>query len=192
VGDLLEREGDRSYYDPATDRTYTLRDLYRNAGVPTSTKLESTAAALSPLEGRVLGAGTPVSPEAESPSGATTTRPPTEPEHPSGGPGERFRDILDPSALAELRSETDVSTLPATSLAGVSATSALGKRVAEMTIGDVGAMSREAFIEHVTAGASARQRKQITQQAEQLWRSAQRATNPYAPEPEDTEEDFDE
>jgi len=186
VGDLLEREGDRSYYDPSTDRTYTLRELYRNAGVATSTKLESTAAALSPLEGRVLGAGTPVRPDAEPTPDASTTRPPTEPEHPRGGPRERLRDILDPSVLAELQSETDVSTLPVTSIAGLSATSALGKRVTEMTIGDVGAMSREAFIEHVTRDASARQRNQITRQAEQVWRSAQRATNPYAPEPEDT------
>ncbi|MDB4881869.1 MAG: hypothetical protein JWL95_635 [Gemmatimonadetes bacterium] len=189
VGDLLEREGDRTYFDPATERTYSLRELYRAAGVPASTRLESTAAALSPLEGKVLSATT--APAAATPAAAATTSTSSAPQPTEAGAArarERLRGTIDPSALAELRDEADVAALPATALAGVSEKSALGKKLAELTVGDVGAMTRDELVAHATKGVSTRQRKQVAKQAEEVWRHAQGATSAYAPEPEDMDE----
>ena len=170
VSDLLDREGAREYYDPASDRLFTLREIYKNANVPVSAKISSTAAALSPLEGQVFDAAAP----------ART------PANPAGDADvaalrERLRDTLDPSALAGVTSEDDAIDLPATSLAGVSATSALGKRLGELSIRDVVSMTSDAFIAHVTEGASTRQRRDIAKQAAEVWERAQRLSA-YKPE----------
>jgi hypothetical protein len=173
VGDLVEREGDRTYYDPATERSYTLREIYRGAGVPSSTRLESTAAALSPLEGKVLG-----STEADAPTGGEEQprRESADRQEKTARLRERLRDTIDPSTLADLPDEADVATLPATALVGVAKGSALGRRLASLTVGDIGAMTREELVAHVTKNVSGRQRKQITQQAEEIWRHARGAT----------------
>jgi hypothetical protein len=201
VGDLIEREGERSYYDPATERTYTLREIYHAAGVPASTRVDSAVAALAPLEGRTLGAvGAPASP-ADTPSAGTprsggssdvattTTR---SREDALSQTRERLRDTIDPSALGRLRDEEDVAELPATSIAGVSATSDLGKRLTGMTVGDVGAMTRDEFVEHATREVTARRRKQAARQAEEVWKRAREANSAYAPEPEDDVDDIGE
>jgi hypothetical protein len=52
--ELLEREGNRTLYDPFEDKTITLRELYASADVPENTRFDTTAAALAPLEGRAL------------------------------------------------------------------------------------------------------------------------------------------
>jgi hypothetical protein len=201
VGDLIEREGERSYYDPATERTYTLREIYHAAGVPASTRIDSAVAALAPLEGRTLGAvGAPAS-RGETPGTETTHA-----EHPSDvAPArtrsretalsrarERLRDTIDPSALERLRDVDEVADLPAASIAGVSATSDLGKRLTGMTIGDVGAMTRDEFVEHATLEVSTRRRKQAAQQAEEVWRRAREAGSAYEAEPEDDVDDVPE
>ena len=195
VADLLEREGDRSFFDPATDRTYTLREIYRAAGVRPSTRLDSAAAALAPLEGKPLAAaGAPVRDEGEAPSVTTPAREDTERTRAPArlADRERLRDTIDPSALEGLRDVAEVRDLPATSIAGVSATSDLGKRLSGMTIGDVGAMTRDEFVEHATLEVSARRRKQTAQQAEEVWRRAKEANSAYAPEPEDDVDDIPE
>ena len=182
VGDLIEREGERSYYDPATERTYTLREIYHAAGVPASTRIDSAVAALAPLEGRTLGAvGAPASPNAGTPSDAGLARTRI-----------RLRDTIDESALNELREDQEVASLPATSIAGVSTSSALGRRLENMTVGDVGAMSREEFVDHATHDVAARRRRQAERQAEEIWRKAQDATSAYAPEPEEDADDVGE
>ena len=99
-----------------------------------------------------------------------------------------LRDTIDPSALASLESGGATATLPAAALAGVSERSALGKRLASLTVGGVGAMTRQAFVAHATKGVAASQRKRTTQQAEEVWQRAQRATSAYAPEPDAGEE----
>jgi hypothetical protein len=184
VADLLEREGDRTYFDPATERTYTLRDIYRSAGVAGATRLEGTAAALAPLEGKALTApSVPVAPEgAEEPRPATT--PPAAPARAGTRSLERLRGTLDPSAIERLSETDDVAELPATSIAGVSATSALGKRLTDLTVGDVAAMTRDEFAAHATREVSARRRREVERQAEEVWRRAQEAASAYAPEPE--------
>jgi hypothetical protein len=148
VADLLEREGAREYFDPATQQTYTLRDIYRSARVAPSTRLDSASAALSPLEGKRLSGGTSSTDERVAPA-----------------------------------TVDDVAAAPATSLANLSEDSALAKRLAGLTVGDVGDMTHAEFVAHATKGARARQKKQITDQADKIWREARRATSAYAPEP---------
>jgi hypothetical protein len=215
VGDLIEREGERSYYDPATERTYTLREIYHAAGVPASTRIDSAVAALAPLEGRTLGAvGAPASPGGSPVTEATVTgrAPAGEPDRPPhAGEAERagnaapsartvrdaaiartrirLRDTIDSSVLNELREDQEVATLPATAIVGVSATSAIGRRLEGMTVGDVGAMTREEFIDHATHDVAPRRRRQAERQAEEIWRKAQDATSAYAPEPEEDADD---
>jgi hypothetical protein len=215
VGDLIEREGERSYYDPATERTYTLREIYHAAGVPASTRIDSAVAALAPLEGRTLGAvGAPASPGGSPVTEATVTgrAPAGEPDRPPhAGEAERagnaapsartvrdaaiartrirLRDTIDSSVLNELREDQEVATLPATAIVGVSATSAIGRRLEGMTVGDVGAMTREEFIDHATHAVAPRRRRQAERQAEEIWRKAQDATSAYAPEPEEDADD---
>ncbi|MES2178222.1 MAG: hypothetical protein V4550_10180 [Gemmatimonadota bacterium] len=138
VADLLEREGDREYYDAAADRLYTLRDNYRAAGVPLSTALSSTATALGPLEGAVFDA--------------------------------------EAAATGD-----DADAMRVTTLAGVSETSQLGRRLAGLTVAEVGAMTREDFVAHATKGVAARQKKQLAEQAHDVWRLA-RDASVYAPE----------
>ena len=100
---------------------------------------------------------------------------------------EHLRDTIDAATLAELPHDADVATLPATTLAGVSESSALGKRLARLTIGEVGAMSRDELLGRVTKEVSARQRKQVERQAEEIWRNARRATSAYASDADDDE-----
>jgi len=173
VADLLEREGDREYFDPASNRTFTLREIYRSANVPSSSRLAGTAAALSPLEGRVF--------DVAAASGGSRADTHVDAKE-IAALHERLRDDIDPSALAGITHEDDAADLPATALAGVSGASALGKRLADLTIGDIGAMTSDAFLAHATKGVSARQRKQIEQQAAEAWERAQRLTSAYAPE----------
>ncbi|MEP6729367.1 MAG: hypothetical protein ABJE10_01955 [bacterium] len=175
IADVLEREGDRTYYDPAADRSYTLRDIYKAAGVSPATRLTGTAAALSPLEGRVLDA---------APAGTTSAGNATNTDNANDASAvrDRLRDTIDASVLATVNSEDEAAALPATSLTGVSKASALGKRLTKLTIADVGAMTSDAFVSHATQGATARQRKQIAEQAAEVWERAQRLTSAYAPE----------
>lgn len=188
VRDLLEREGDREYYDPATDLTHTLREIYDSAGVPPSTRLDGTAAALSPLEGRILGAVAPSAPKASggqdphSIGRARSTK--IDEGSASTRVGENLRDAIDPSALSGLQSEEDAAGLPATSIVGVAQKSALGKRLADFTVSDVGGMTRAQFVSHATKGIAARQKKQVTKQAEEVWERAQRITAAARREPD--------
>jgi hypothetical protein len=83
------------------------------------------------------------------------------------------------------RGQAEEQDLPASALAGVSETSALGKRVANLTVADVGAMTLADFVAHAIEGGSSRRRKEIAEQAEAVWRRAQNVTSAYAPEPEE-------
>jgi hypothetical protein len=55
--DLLAREGDREFIDPATNERFTLRDLYALAQVDPKTQFSSPTEALAPLEGMQLRVG---------------------------------------------------------------------------------------------------------------------------------------
>jgi hypothetical protein len=104
----------------------------------------------------------------------------------------RLRDTIDSAVLNDLREDQEVAALPASSIIGVSATSAIGRRLSGMTVGDVGAMTRDEFVDHATHDVSARRRRQAERQAEEIWRRAQDATSAYAPEPEEDADDVGE
>jgi hypothetical protein len=182
VADLLVREGDRVFYDPMADRTYSLREIYTSAGVSPATRLAGTTAALSPLEGHTLGTTAPAQPEATE--AGTASGPPTggsadagAHQQPTGVPTPHpLHGVIDPYALARLGETGDAGSLPATAISGVSASSALGKRIADMTVAQIGAMSHDDFLALVRRGAPQRRLAQLTEQATQVWQLARRAT----------------
>ena len=58
VGNLLDREGNRRYYEPSSGTSYTLRDIYAGAGIDENTRLSAGATgALAPFEGKPLELG---------------------------------------------------------------------------------------------------------------------------------------
>jgi hypothetical protein len=168
VADLLEREGDRELYDPASDRTITLREIYRGANVPMNAKLESTTSALAPLEGRVLR--TPAAPA---------------PEGGGAGPGALSRadltTLLDARALERLDTEhggdvAKVADFKATDLAPVAESSDLGKKIDALTVADVSNMSRDEFIKLATTRVSRRRAQELEQHAIAVWNAARKIT----------------
>lgn len=159
VGDLLAREGDRALYDPATDRTLTLRDVYASAGVAAETKLDSALGALAPLDGKTVAAAAPAEP----------------------GAREALQWLLDQRGVERLAREhgdslARATELPATDLAGISPRSELGKRVGDRTIADVAALSREEFLATTVrlSEIPARRRKEVEAQATAMWSAARR------------------
>jgi hypothetical protein len=184
--------------------------IYHAAGVPAATRIDSAIAALAPLEGRTLGAvGAPASPAETAVTGTPHSERPSssaggERPQPSTASARtvrdaglartriRLRDTIDSAVLNDLREDQEVAALPASSIIGVSATSAIGRRLSGMTVGDVGAMTRDEFVDHATHDVSARRRRQAERQAEEIWRRAQDATSAYAPEPEEDADDVGE
>lgn len=149
---LLEREGDRSYYDPLSDEVITLRTLYAHAGVADDAVFTGTASALAPLEGRTL------------PVGRGLDRPVLE-------------EVLDRKGLdrldRELGGAPDRATeLPATLLVGVGPRSTLGRFVAEMTIDEVAGQTQDEFAEAAAETAPARRKADVRRQAATVWRNA--------------------
>jgi hypothetical protein len=170
LGDLLNREGDRELYDPTTDTTATLRSLYESAGAPPTTRLTGTASALAPLEGRTFRTTTP----ADTPAGA-------EPADVSASARSELESLLDHRALDRLDRQhggdaAHAADFPAVELVGVAATSSLGRRLGEMTVRDVAALTRDAFVARVAQGASERRRRQLEEQAAKVWSAARRIT----------------
>lgn len=157
LADLLEREGDRQFYDPATDDSYTLRELYAAAGAPLDTPLRGAASALAPLEGLTLDVGALRAERTELTS------------------------VLDREGLTRLERDLGGATgrvgeLPAATLVGVAPDSAAGRRVADLTIGDVAGMEREAFVARLLKSVPQRQRGAVERQAGEIWDAARRAT----------------
>jgi hypothetical protein len=184
LDDLLNREGDREFFDPATDTTTTLRDLYAGSGVARTTRLTGTASALAPLEGRTLRAGAASGTAPGTASGATDAGPTTAPSGARTGSGatrapRELATLLDPSAVDRLEREhggdvARAAELPATAIAGIAPDSTLARNIGEMTIGDVAALSRDEFIARAAKGGTARQGKQLEKQAAKVWDAARK------------------
>ncbi len=156
LADLIEREGDREFYDPMTDDTIRLRELFAAAGATPATEVGSATGALALLEDRALDI-----------TAIRTGR-------------ARLETVLDRSGLDRLDRDflgapTRAADLPITTLTTVGTTSSLGRRLARTTIGEVAGMDREAFIAKALEGASPRQRKELEKQATEAWEGAQRA-----------------
>jgi hypothetical protein len=155
VADLLEREGDREFFDPVTNRRLTLRDLYAHTEADPSTVLDSAAAALAPLEARTLDV-----------TALATNR-------------SILEETLDPKGLNRLDREllgapTRASALPATVIGGVQPRSPLAGKLKNLTIAKVAEQPKEEFVAGVLKGSPAKSRKELETQAIKAWESATR------------------
>jgi hypothetical protein len=152
-GSFLAREGDRQYYDLTGNRTYTLRELYAMAEVDPDEKIENADEAVSPLEGlrlkvedlRVVRSGI---------AGALDGR------------------GLERMDREHAGSPVAAAALPATDLAGVGPRSALGKKLAGMSVADVASMEKQAFIDKALEGVPAARHKAVERQAAETWTNA--------------------
>ncbi|MGH7575973.1 MAG: hypothetical protein ACREM1_12725, partial [Longimicrobiales bacterium] len=155
LAELLEREGGRSFYDPVTRETVTLRELYTAAGVPSDATLTGATSALAPLEGRTLDVGSVREDRAA------------------------LAELLTPEALERLDRELGgraegAADLPATALVGVAPRSTLGRFVTDLSIADTATRPRDEFIAAAGQAASASRRRDVETQAAELWDAARR------------------
>jgi hypothetical protein len=155
IADLIEREGDREFLDPLTNRRTSLRDLYALGEADPGTVLDSAASALASLEGRVLDL-----------PGLVLGRTVLEETIESRGIDRLNADLIGAPARA--------ATMPATVLKGVEPRSPLAIRLKNLTIAGVAEQPREEFVETVLKGASARNRKELEAQAVRTWEAATR------------------
>jgi len=167
IADLVAREGDRTFFDPVSDGSLTLRELYAHADVDPATPLTSTAAALAPLEGRTLDVATLRSDRATL----------------SNVLDNKAIELLDKEALG---SPAKAATLPATAISGVAPNSALGRKVRRMTIADVAAASRDAFVADMSKGTPAADRQRIQDTARAAWEAARSVAGIGKETPADT------
>ena len=155
VAELLEREGDREFFDPATSRRVSLRDLYAFSEVDPATVLDSAASALAPLEGRELDI-----------AGLITGRAVLDDTLDRKGIDHLYRELLGAPARA--------GSLPAATLGGVEAKSPLATKLRKRTIADVAEQPKEEFVADVLKGAPARTRKELESLADRTWEAAAR------------------
>jgi hypothetical protein len=155
VADLVNREGDREFLDPATNDTFTLRELYAHSEVSPATVLNSTAGALAPLEDRTF-----------DPAGIREGR-------------ATVMELLNAKAVEHVERDfggapARAKTLPATSLAGVESHAALKKRLGARTIAEVAAKPKDAFVASVVRGLVSGARKDAEVAAAEVWEAAGR------------------
>jgi hypothetical protein len=152
---FLGREGERPFYDPSNDQTYSLREIYALADVDQGTTIQELADALAPLEGlrlqvadlRVVRAGLETLLEAR-------------------GVEQLDRD--------HLGAPTAAHRLPATMLKRSRPEAALTEALASMTIADVASMTREAFAARMLEHAPESEQGDLERQAHELWSRARR------------------
>lgn len=155
VESLLEREGERMYYDPGTDSRVSLREIFAGAGADPAASVSRVSDALGMLEGRTIDlAGlTPAREVLES----TLTK--------------EARDRLEREALG---SPAMAANLPATALFGVGKRSPVGERIKDLSIGEVADLDRETFIAEVVAAAPESRRESEGKKALEAWEAAAR------------------
>jgi hypothetical protein len=158
VADLIEREGDREFFDPVTNRRASLRDLYAMSEADPGAVLDSAASALAPLEGRVLDI-----------AALTVGRSVLEETLESRGLDRLHGDLVGAPVRAAI--------LPATVLKGVEARSPLATKLKNLTIAEVAKEPREEFVARVLKGASAKTRKDLEAQAVRTWEAATRVAD---------------
>lgn len=156
LGTLLAREGGREIVDSASGQAFTLADLYAMAGADPEATLTSLGEAVTPLQGTRIRV-----------SDLRDVR-------------DRLGSILDAEGtrrLAERHANAPaaVESLPATTIRGVSPTSTVGRRLAEMTVADVTRGSRDEFTASIAEGVPANQRQAVLSQAGAVWDNAAEA-----------------
>jgi hypothetical protein len=155
VADLLEREGDREFFDPVTNRRGTLRDMYAHAEADPGTVLDSAAAALAPLEGRTLDFAA------------------------LGAKRSVLEETLDAKGLDRLDREllsapARAGTLPASVIIGVEPRSPLAGKLKNLTIAKVAEQPKEEFVAMALKGAKPATRAELEALAGRTWESAAR------------------
>ena len=150
---FLAREGDREYFDPQREEIYTLADLFSMAGVEPDATIDSTAEAVGPLQGLTV-----------RPTALRDTQ-------------ETLQTLLDQKGYGNLveryrAAPASAEKLMATDIRGVSPRSTLGQKVADLSVADVAASTRAAFIDRMLENVSERQRTAVESQAGQVWDTA--------------------
>lgn len=157
LGQLIAREGGRSYVDTGSGTTTTLKELYAAAGADPSATVNTVADALAPLEGAKLDV-----------AGLRVVR-------------AAYGDLIDKKGLQQLDeahagSPAAATELPAEALQGVGTASPVGKHVAGKTVADVAAIPLDRFVADATKGLRGAERQAETNRAEAVWASATRVT----------------
>ena len=155
---LLSREGSRQFQDPTTDTTFTLGDLYADAGVSPSTTLANTGSALGLLEGHTLDiAGLRAGQAA-------------------------LAGLLQPAGLTQL--DTDMGgapslapMLPASALAAAGSDQAQLAKLGKRTIAAVAATPRDAFVDSMLKSVAAAKRTANRVWSGALWDAATEVSN---------------
>ena len=155
IGQLIAREGDRSFVDAGSGDTTTLRELYAAAGADPNATVNTVADALAPLEGAKLDV-----------AGLRVVR-------------AAYGELLDKKGLEQLDkahagSPAAAPDLPADALLGVGTESPVGKYVAGKTVADVAAVPRDQFVADATKGLRGAQRQAETDRADAVWTTAAR------------------
>ncbi len=151
LGAFVEREGDRTFYDPASNASLTLRELYTSADASPDTVLTGTTSALAPLEGQRLDL--PALRSAQ--------------ETLSKSLNSAAIDTLDRNALG---APAKAAELPAASaIAGVGAGSALGRKMGRMTIAEVASQNRDDFVANMVKGTRGAARNRAEAAARDAW-----------------------
>lgn len=155
IGQLIAREGDRTYVDPSTGDTSTLRELYAAAGADPQATVNTVADALAPLEGANLDV-----------AGLRIVR-------------GAYDGLIDKKGLERLDtahagSPAAAPELPAEALRGVAGSSPTGKQIAGKTIAEVAAAPREAFVTDAVKGLRGPARTAESERAQAVWDAATR------------------
>lgn len=153
---LLAREGSRQIYDPATNVTMTLAELYALAGVDPAAPVRTITEAVTPLEGITLRV-----------SDLRDTR-------------NQLGSHLEESGTQRLATEHAnalgaVEKLPATDIKGLSPRSPVARNLANLTVGEVANLGRDAFVAQAVTGVTERQKAAAEAQARAIWDNAVRA-----------------
>jgi hypothetical protein len=155
---FLKREGGRELVDPVLKTSFTLGELYAVAGINPAATIHSVAEAVTLLEGMTLRL------------------------HELRTTHLALAEVLDLSGTERLM--TDFANAPAAAaklsviaIRGVGPRSALGQKLASMTIAEVASTDREAFIASALEGVSARQKTAVANQAGEVWDNAQKVVS---------------
>ncbi len=155
---FLAREGGQEFVDPETEKPFFLRDVLAIAGADPNLTVGSMADVAALVQGTRLR----VTDLADVRTRLT------------GG-------ILDASGAQRLEAAhagapASVVALPATAIDGVGATSALGQKLAGVTIGAIAEQEREGFVSTMLAGVAANRQAALRRQAEEEWEKASTAS----------------
>jgi hypothetical protein len=158
AAELLTREGDREFLDPATNERFKLRDLFALSQVDPKARISTPAEALAPLEGVQLRVGD-----------LRVVRSGLEELLSSRG--------LDRLDEAHAGAPAAASELPARDISGIGTRSPLVRKLADQTVADVAGSEKEAFVAEALKDVPQARQKAVAAEANELWTRANRIAN---------------